>query len=262
MKKVLLGLVVYLMFPFSNPAVFAGEGGSVKTEAKVESYISGVYRQIDFGKYNHLQYDAFDKAYHGYLNLKNAGKLNADKAIISVCDFSLPSTEKRLWIIDLRNKKVLYNTYVAHGQGSGADYARYFSNKANSHESALGFYVTEDTYQGKHGTSLRLEGMDKGFNDAAYDRGIVVHGADYVSDQFIKSTNRLGRSWGCPAVPSKLSLPIINTIKDRTCLFIYYPETKYLETGYWLNKQVNDLPGNKSFADNGAHSQGGQNSRG
>lgn len=219
-----------------------------KDETKVERHISGIYRQIDFGKNNHLAYEVFDKAYRGYLNLRDAGKLNPGKEVITVCDFHLPSSEKRMWVIDLAAKKVVFNTYVAHGQGSGDDGHLSFSNEASTHKSSLGFYVTGDTYDGEHGTSLHLMGMDEGFNDAAFERGIVVHGADYVSDRFINAKDRLGRSWGCPAVPSNLSLPIINTIKDSTCLFIYYPEHKYLATAYWLNKKVECLPDKDLYA--------------
>ena len=241
-------LCAYLIVAFSYKVVSADEGVSLADETRVENYISGIYKQIDFSKFTPLSYEVFNKAYHGYLNLLNAGKISKDKAILSICDFSMPSSENRLWIIDLIKKKVLFNTYVAHGQGSGDDMATSFSNDFNSHKSSLGFYVTSDIYDGEHGTSLRLIGMDMGFNDAAYERGIVVHGADYVCNKFVSNNQRLGRSWGCPAVPAKLSTPIINTIKDSTCLFIYYPESKYLENAYWLNKKVAYLPDNNIYA--------------
>ena len=249
MKKVILCLCAYLMVALSYKVVSADEGVSLMNETRIESYISNLYKQIDFSKAAPLSYDVFDKAYRGYMNLLNAGKITKDKAILSICDFSLPSTENRLWIIDLIRKKVLFNTYVAHGQGSGDDMATSFSNQENSHKSSLGFYVTGDTYDGEHGTSLRLDGMDQGFNDAAYDRGIVMHGAEYVCNKFVSNNQRLGRSWGCPAVPAPLSLPIINTIKEGTCLFIYYPENKYLANAYWLNKKVISLPDNDVYAD-------------
>ncbi|MCW3121154.1 MAG: hypothetical protein JWQ38_646 [Flavipsychrobacter sp.] len=248
MKKVIVCMMAYLIVAFSFTGVSADEAGTINNEVKVETYISNIYRQIDFGNGDHLAYEAFNKAYHGYLNLKTAGKICTDKEILSVCDFSLPSTANRLWIIDLKQKKVLYNTYVAHGQGSGDDFATSFSNRENSHQSSLGFYITGETYQGEHGTSLRLAGQDQGFNDNAFDRGIVVHGAAYVCDNFVCSNSRLGRSWGCPAVPAALSLPIINTIKDGTCLFIYYPDTKYFSTTYWVNKKVAYLPENDMYA--------------
>ena len=249
MKKMIVCLCAYIIFAFSYKVVSADEGVSLVNETRVESYISGLYKQIDFSVFAPLPYEVFNKACRGYLNLLNSGKLNKEKGIITICDMSLASTENRLWIIDLIKKKVLVNTYVAHGQGSGDDVATSFSNEENSHKSSLGFYVTGDTYDGEHGTSLRLAGMDAGFNDAAYDRGIVVHGAKYVGNKFISNNQRLGRSWGCPAVPAQLSLAIINIIKEGTCLFMYYPEHKYLETAYWLNKKIAFLPEENVFAD-------------
>ncbi len=249
MKKTIMCICAYIIVAFSHKVVSADEGVSLVDETRVESYISNLYKQIDFGKLAPLSYEVFNKACRGYLNLLNAGKINKTKSIISICDFSLASTENRLWIIDLITKKVLFNTYVAHGKGSGDDLATSFSNQENTHKSSLGFYVTGDIYDGEHGTSLRLMGMDMGFNDAAYDRGIVVHGAEYVCNKFVANNQRLGRSWGCPAVPAPLSLPIINTIKDSTCLFIYYPENKYMANAYWLNKKVAYLPDNNMYAD-------------
>ena len=249
MKKMIVCLAAYLIVAFSFKVVSADEGVSSVNEARLERYITDLYKQIDFGRVAPLSYEVFDKAYHGYLNLRNAGSLNKDKEIISICDFSLPSSESRLWIIDLITKKVLFHTFVAHGQGSGDDMATSFSNAENSHKSSLGFYVTGDTYDGEHGTSLRLVGMDQGFNDAAFDRGIVVHGAPYVCDKYVCKKGRLGRSWGCPAVPAALSLPIINTIKEGTCLFIYYPDNKYMSNAYWVNKQVSYLPESDIYAD-------------
>ena len=242
-------LCAYLTVAFSYKVVSADEGLPSVNEVRVERYIEQIYKQIDFSKSAHLSYEVFDKAYRGYLNLLNSGKLNTDNNILSVCDFSLPSTENRLWIIDLNKKKVLFNTYVAHGEGSGEEVATSFSNNENSHKSSLGFYVTGDIYEGEHGTSLRLNGMDDGFNDAAYDRSIVVHGAEYVCDKYIAKKQRLGRSWGCPAVPPSLSLPIINAIKYGTCLFIYYPDNKYLSSTYWLNRKITRLPENNVLAD-------------
>ncbi|MBA3828351.1 MAG: murein L,D-transpeptidase catalytic domain family protein [Taibaiella sp.] len=240
MKRAILCIAVYLISATIFKSVRAGES-IVSLSPANEVYVTHLYHQIDFGK-NPLSYDVFEKAYRGYRNLKEAGKLNDQKNLLTVCDFTLSSSQNRMWIIDLANKKVLFNTYVAHGQGSGEEFATAFSNRNDSHQSSIGFYVTGDTYIGEHGASLRLMGMDNGYNNAAYDRGIVVHGADYVSGQFVTNNQRLGRSWGCPAVPSQLSAPIINTIKSGTCLFLYYPEKKYLQTAYWLNKKIDHMP--------------------
>ena len=144
-------------------------------------------------------------------------------------------------MIDLNEKKVLFNSLVAHGKGTGEEFATAFSNIESSHQSSLGFYVTETTYNGSNGYSLKLIGMDKGYNDAAMQRAIVMHGADYVSEDFIKAEKRLGRSWGCPAVPRALAEPIINTIKDKTLLFIYYPDQQYLSQSEWLKPANQDI---------------------
>lgn len=200
----------------------------------VENTVAEVYKQIDFSSGEPLNYEVFAKAYTGYQNLKKANKLNAERNILTVSDYSLSANKKRMWIIDMNSRKVLINTHVAHGQGTGEEYARHFSNREGSHQSSMGFYVTGDTYIGKHGNSLHLHGMDEGYNSAAYERAIVVHGAGYVSPDFIAGTGRLGRSWGCPAVSNELSDTVINTIKEGTCMFIYYPEKKYMETCQWL----------------------------
>ncbi len=241
MKKLILCMYVCLMSGMTVKPVLASESVA-QTEAVVMRYINSIYARLDFCENNRIPYDVFVKACHGYFNLKNSGKLTNDKTVLTICDFTMSSTENRMWVVDLSQKKILFNTYVAHGQGSGEEYATSFSNNEGSHQSSLGFYVTGDTYQGEHGTSLHLYGMDQGFNNAAYDRDIVIHGADYVCTKFIEGNQRLGRSWGCPAVPSALSLPIINTIKDGSCLFIYYPEKNYLKTAFWLNKKIDQVP--------------------
>lgn len=212
------------------------------TITSIDQHIKNVYSQIDFSNTRKLDFDVFEKAYHGYLNLRNSGKLSNDKDILTVCDFSKSSTAYRLWVIDLREKKVLINDYVAHGQGSGDEFATAFSNTNSSHQSSLGFYVTGDTYIGKHGTSLRLNGMDQGFNSAALERAVVVHGAAYVSDDFVKGQKRLGRSWGCPAVSNEIAGKMINTIKEGTCLFVYAPQKNYLQSSVWLNREVASIP--------------------
>src|ERR1700744_930095 len=141
MKKLVLCVSVYLITALSFKSVTASETISTVNEASVENYIFNIYNQIDFGKDAHISFEAFDNAYHGYINLRNAGKLNTDKEILSICDFTLSSAANRLWVIDLKEKKVLFNTYVAHGQGSGDEFATAFSNSTDSHQSSLGFYV-------------------------------------------------------------------------------------------------------------------------
>ena len=173
-----------------------------------------------------LNRKAFELAQDGFEKLKKQGAVVNDN-IISIVDFSLPSTEKRLYVVDLKNYRVLYKTYVAHGRNSGTLMANSFSNTPSSYKSSLGFYKTLGTYNGKHGYSLRLEGLEKGINDNAYERAIVMHGADYVSPSYIPKLGFIGRSQGCPAVSTREATPIINTIKNGSCLFIYSPSDSY-----------------------------------
>lgn len=239
MQKIRVGLLMIVMCASSFfVKVVKGEENAKVTSSKtgVLRKADNIYNKINFGKEEALSREVFRKAYIGYLNLMDAGKLNPDQPLISICDFSLSSNVKRLWIIDLKQSRVLVHSLVAHGQGTGEEFAVNFSNTENSHQSSLGFFVTEETYIGDNGYSLKLNGMDAGYNDAAYSRAIVMHGADYVCDSYIKSNKRLGRSWGCPAVPANMAKGIINTIKNKTCLYIYYPNKSYLARSVWLNK--------------------------
>ena len=167
-----------------------------------------------------LKFEVFEKAMTGYLNLRQANRLAGGKQLLTVVDFDLPSTEKRLWVIDLAGHQVLFHTLVAHGHNSGENEATAFSNTDASNMSSLGFYVTGGEYQGKHGHSLRLEGLDEGFNTNAAARSVVMHGADYVSEEFIRENGRLGRSLGCPALPMDQYAQIIDAVNGGTCLFI------------------------------------------
>jgi hypothetical protein len=165
---------------------------------------------------------AIHLTFNSYFSLIDEDLLRND-SIITIIDFSKPSIEKRMYILDVKNYKIVKNTLVAHGMLSGLNMAESFSNKRHSNKSSLGLYVTKETYFGKHGYSLRLNGMSAGMNDNAKKRAIVLHGADYVSERFIQRYGRIGRSFGCPAVPSNESEEIINLIKEGTCLFIYHP---------------------------------------
>ena len=175
-----------------------------------------------------LSREAFETAVKGMEKLLKEGLAKKDD-IISIVDFSKPSTSKRLYVIDLVNYRLLFNTFVAHGMNSGKEMAESFSNKVSSNKSSLGFYVTGETYKGGHGYSLRLMGVEKGINDNAYARAIVMHSAKYVNERFAERLGYIGRSHGCPAVPVELNKPIINNIKDGSCLFIYYPSQQYFE---------------------------------
>jgi hypothetical protein len=175
----------------------------------------------------------FEYAMMGYNKMKSIGSLQNDH-IISIVDFSKPSGFKRLFVIDLENYKVLFNTYVAHGVNSGKDFARQFSNVMQSNQSSLGFYTTANTYSGKHGYSLHLQGIEKGINDNAFKRDIVVHGAQYVSESMVQLNGFIGRSHGCPAIPEQFKKPIIDIIKNGTCLFIFSDDQSYLRSSNLL----------------------------
>lgn len=181
-----------------------------------------------------LSKQAFEFAYKGYQKLLKRQKL-ANFSILTICDLSQSSNKKRLYILDLEQNKVLMTSYVAHGRGSGGEYASRFSNYNRSHQTSLGFYITSSTYYGENGLSLRLNGLEPGFNDRAARRSIVIHGAGYVGDDYLLSNKFMGRSYGCPAVPRDVCEEIIDIIKDGTCLFIYHPTKKYLQRSRLLN---------------------------
>ena len=253
MKKILFPLISVLFFATSfykiedskqiiaeTPSKIQAQNTVLSSEPKSNStYAEEIYSALGFENINQLQPDVFSKAFLGFTNLKKEGKLDEDAHLLTICDFSLSSAQKRLWVIDLNEKKVVFNSLVAHGKNTGEEFAQKFSNTESSYQSSLGFYITETTYNGSNGYSLKLLGMDSGYNDAALQRAIVMHGADYVSEDFIKNQKRLGRSWGCPAVPRALAEPIINTIKGKNCLFIYYPDTQYLSSSKWLKAEEN-----------------------
>ena len=183
-----------------------------------------------------LRFETFAKAMTGYLNLREAGKLAEDKQLLTVVDFDLPSTEKRLWVLDLARNEILFHTLVAHGHNSGENEATSFSNTDQSNMSSLGFYATGGEYEGKHGHSLRLAGLDEGVNTNAAARSIVMHGADYVSEDFIKQNGRLGRSLGCPALPMDQYSQIIDAVNGGTCLFLNKSDAGY--SSQYLNQDV------------------------
>lgn len=170
-----------------------------------------------------VDYKVFERAFDGYQKIDGT-----KKEILTLIDFTKPSTEERLFVLDMKQKQLLFSSLVSHGRNSGGKYATSFSNENGSHKSSLGFYLTEHTYQGKNGYSLVLNGLEKGINDRAKERAIVIHGAAYSNPSVAASSGRLGRSFGCPALPQSLTRPIINTIKDGTLLFIYADDPTYL----------------------------------
>ena len=232
--------LLHLPFAFAKSATatmfFNPPPGDSVTNSSTEipssaSLLKSVYDSLHLNVKG-LTQQAFDYAKEGFQKLVAEGKLVND-SIISIADFSLHSGEKRLFIIDMRNYKVLFNTLVAHGRNTGREIATSFSNQNSTYKSSPGFYITGETYQGKNGYSLKLEGLERGINDNAFERGIVIHGADYVSDAFVNMQGYIGRSQGCPAIPVALSRPIINTIKNGSCLFIYH--SSYIDRSAILN---------------------------
>jgi len=234
--------VIHLLFVFARvkPASGMSRTATVNTvgnNANVEPVSidqPSVYDSLKLGALG-LSRQAYDYALKGFTYLLSKGKI-ANNNIISIADFSEPSSKKRLFIIDLKNYKILFNTYVAHGQNSGREYADNFSNRPESLQSSPGFYVTKETYTGSHGMSLRLEGEEQGINDNALNRGIVMHAAAYVNESLAKGRGFIGRSWGCPAVAPELHQAIINKIKNGTCLFLYTPNKNYISSSRILKE--------------------------
>jgi L,D-transpeptidase catalytic domain len=214
--------------------LLAGANNFVKVRINgVSPKMGKLYEDLQLGAYGLSEY-AYNNACKGFEYLKQKGSL-ANTHIISIIDFTKPSSKKRLFVIDVENEKLLFNTYVAHGQNSGQDYATNFSNQFDSYKSSLGFYRTSSTYMGKNGFSLKLQGLEAGINDNAEGRGIVMHGADYVNEQLIQSQGFIGRSWGCPAVKNELNKPIIEKIKNGTCFFIFGNNNSYLTSSRILH---------------------------
>ena len=232
---VLLSFMVSLPVAFSNSKSFTSlkKEKAAVASANAASLVSKLYDSLNLDL-SGLSKEAFNYAVKGYELLKAKGKISNDD-VLTIADFTKPSSKKRLFILDLKNCKVLFNTYVSHGQGSGAAMATQFSNIPESYQSSLGFYTTSTTYSGKNGFSLHLNGMEAGINDKALERAIVMHGAPYVSENFIHARGFLGRSWGCPAISEQLAKPIIEKIKNGSCLFIYSENNKYLHTSRIIN---------------------------
>lgn len=209
MKKTLLSILILLcsceFMPTLEPASAAENEAS---EGEV------LFRELGLAGQTSLA--AFERAVEGFYRIADRRR-----EVLTFIDFSKPSTEKRLWVIDMAAGRLLFSSHVAHGQGSGDNYATSFSNESGSHRSSLGFYLTDHTYTGRNGYSLVLDGLEPGVNDNARSRAVVVHGAPYANPEIIASAGRLGRSWGCPALPEDLAEPVIDAIKDGSVLYIY-----------------------------------------
>jgi hypothetical protein len=225
-------LLVFLLLSFGKDSNNTTEvkKATVKTIAKVktltvDSKIESIYNTLNPNHFSLPELRTFSEALKGFYLLKERGVIQKD--ILTLIDFSLSSNTKRLWVIDLATNTVLFNSLVAHGRNTGDEFASNFSNANSSFKSSLGFYATGEIYQGKHGTSLRLDGLENGVNDNARERGVVMHGADYVSESFIRNNKRLGRSQGCPAIPMEMTKEIIEIIKNKSLLYIYHPSRSF-----------------------------------
>lgn len=230
-----IGLAFTTIVGFTSSSQPKSSYTILSDDSLYNKHITSLYNEVHLGETG-LNEEVFEKAMTGFYNLKKTGQLNVEKSILTIADFDKNSTEKRLWIIDLAKKKLILNTWVAHGQRSGSDKATRFSNNSDSFQSSIGFYLTGEIYRGQHGKSLRLDGMDEGFNSNARKRSIVVHGADYVSQGTINALGRLGRSQGCPAVAPELANEVIDTIEGRTVLFINVNDLSY--TSRYLDEHL------------------------
>ena len=205
----------------------------VNDDNVVSNLSSALYEGLKLDQLG-LSKEALDYALKGYQKLVDAGSV-VNNRYLTIVDFSQSSRKKRFYLLDVKNNKLVHNTFVSHGKNTGVDMAEKFSNKMNSEQSSLGFYVTTATYTGKHGLSLRLSGQEAGFNDNAEARGVVVHGAAYVNANRVHS-DYMGRSQGCPALPEAEFAKVINIIKDGSVMFIYHPSQTYLQQSALLNE--------------------------
>ena len=226
MKKSIIYLL-FMLLPVLNPTF------TVATEPD-KTIIEDIYSIVNLSDTG-LGRNVFDLAIKGLKKLQSNGKLqNAD--ILTIADYSQSSNKKRFYVIDLKNRKLLFNTFVAHGRKTGEEFAKYFSNEVGSLKTSLGFYITEKPITGSHtGFSLMIEGVEKGINDLAAKREIIVHGAEYATENFVKKYGRLGRSLGCPVLPPEMVKEIIDQIKGGTCLFLYNPDNQYIKASSLLN---------------------------
>lgn len=241
------GLGLFLLILLASPNISWEEIPVKKTvtatiektseEDAFEDYATSFYRNL---ANTELEFSVFKIALKGYLELQKQGKL-ANQKYLTIIDFNKSSVKERLFIIDTNTKQLVRKSLVAHGRNSGLEFAKSFSNKVNSHQSSLGFYKTAETYIGKHGYSLRLDGLEYS-NSNARRRAIVIHAADYADENFVKRNGRLGRSYGCPSLPKKGYKDVISKIKNGSCLFIYYPQKTYLSKSKLANAAIKIQP--------------------
>lgn len=237
MKKIYFTLTLLLLFSYPLVAYLPySEHEKDIRDASFEqrtfdSYAQQVYECLGDSTIN---YDAFYLGLKGYYVLKAQKKLKNPR-VLTIIDFSRSANEDRFYLIDLLEGKLLLKSLVAHGRNTGMEYAIKFSNKPESYQSSLGFFLTGEAYTGEHGLSLRLDGAEKMINDNARKRAIVIHGAEYVSQSFMDAYGRIGRSLGCPALPVEAISKVVNTIKNGSCIFAYYPDQRYMRSSLVVN---------------------------
>ena len=239
LRKLIVGIVLAaaLFAPRAIDASFArgADAAAVATSATIAASAAAAFSIENFAadEIGTIETDVLELALGAASCAVKSGAVQPPRTL-TVIDYSKPSSQKRLWVYDLATRALLYEELVAHGQGSGANLATQFSNTPDSHQTSLGLFVTDDTYVGRNGYSLRLDGLDKGLNDRARERAIVMHGAPYVSPSFVKTNGRLGRSHGCPAVSAGVARELINRVKGGGLVFAYYPDARFLKTSKYL----------------------------
>ena len=226
-----LSLAIAVSLSMASLVGTAGSSSaSASTSTAMESNVRG------FSDARSLDHKVLRLALGAAACARRAGNINLDNdRLLTVIDYSKASTETRLWVLDLERERVLFEELVAHGQGSGGNFATRFSNAEGSHQTSLGLFRTGDTYVGANGYSLRLDGLEAGVNDRARQRAIVMHGAPYVNDASVRALGRLGRSHGCPALRPAIARTVIDTIKQGSLVFAYYPDERWLNGSRFLN---------------------------
>ena len=223
-KGILIALVLVLL-----PGTSEESGNK---ELLFNDFVVSFYERIGD---TDLDYDAFRIGLRGYMRLRAEGRLRKP-SLLTIIDYSKSSNAERFFLFNVDEQVLLRKTLVAHGKNTGQEYARYFSNVPETKKSSMGFHITAESYYGMHGLSLRIDGLEPLFNGNVRKRDIVMHSAEYVSEEFIAENQRLGRSWGCPALPVENYVPVILRIKNGSCLFVYYPDEKYLSTSKYANE--------------------------
>ncbi len=229
-----------LMTCWLDPIVPAGDKDGLELVADENPLISLVQQKYMLLDEPDLNPDAFRLGMMGYFSLRSKGMVRND-SLLTIIDYTMPSSADRFFVINLHLNQVVYKSLVSHGRNSGELYASRFSNRKQSHQSALGFFLTAEPYRGGQGYSLMLNGVDTGYNDLSRARAIVIHGADYATGKYITRYGRLGRSFGCPALPPYINTPVINLIRDGSVMFSYFPDEGYLRNSVILHHRMDKL---------------------